>query len=88
MEHITEAQDLLTFLVAHFCAGEKRRLDALTTREVARKQTDNASLSTLIVKDLDKPSTSQNRYRARSRSGCNKRAHKKPRTDSPALSPT
>ena len=57
VEHFTEAQDLLVSLVSHFRTGEKRRLNAQTAREIARKPTDNASLSALVVKDLVKPST-------------------------------
>ena len=79
-----EAENLLVSLVSHFRTGEKRRLDAQTAREIARKPTDNASLSALVVKDLYKPSKSQNRNQARSRSGSNKRATKKARIDSPA----
>ena len=50
VEHFTEVQDLLASLVSHFSTGKKSRLDAQTTREIARKPTDNASLSVLVIK--------------------------------------
>ena len=87
VECFTEVQDLLVYLVSHFHAGEKRCLGTQTTTEIARKPTDSASLLAAVMKDLEKPSRSQNRNRARSRSGSNKRATKKHRIDSPAPVP-
>ena len=78
-----EAEKLLVSLVAHFRTGEKCHLDAHFVWEITRKPTNSASLLALVVKYLDKPSTSQTTARARARSGSGKRVSKKARTNSP-----